>query len=46
LPSFHVATRLNSQNTNETELINEVWHIKLFINVGICNWHKWNFDLT
>ena len=27
LPSFQLATRLNSQNTNETEFINELWHI-------------------
>ena len=26
-PSFQLATRLNSQNTNETEFINELWHI-------------------
>jgi len=25
LPSFHLATPLNSQNTNETEFINELW---------------------
>ena len=27
LLSFQLATRLNSQNTNETEFINEIWHI-------------------
>jgi len=34
LPSFQLATRLNSQNTNETEFINELWHINLFMNIG------------
>ena len=46
LPSFQFATRLNSQNTNETEFINELWHINLFMNIGISNWHNRNFDLT
>jgi hypothetical protein len=45
LPSFKLAKRLNSQNTNETEFINELWHI-LFINIGMSNWHNWSFDLT
>ena len=27
LPSFHFATRFNSQNANETEIIYEFWHI-------------------
>ena len=40
LPSFQVATRLASQNTNETAFINEYWHINLFMNIGISNWHK------
>ena len=46
LHSFHLATRLNSQNTNETEFINELLNINLFMNIGISNWHNWNFDLT
>jgi len=29
LHSFQIATRLNSQNTNETEFIKELWHINL-----------------
>jgi len=37
LPSFQLATRLNSQNTNETEFINEIWHINLYMNIGISN---------
>jgi len=40
LPSFYLATRLNSQNTNETEFINEHLHINLFMNIGISNWHN------
>jgi len=46
LPSFHLATRLNCQNTNETEFINELWHINYFMNIGISNWHNRRFDLT
>ena len=34
------ATRLNSQNKNESAFINELWHINLFMNIGISNWHK------
>ena len=45
-PSFQLATRLNSQNTNETEFINELWLINLFMIIGISNWHNWSFDLT
>jgi len=46
LPSFQLATRLNSQNRNETEFIIEISHINLCMNIGISNWHNWNFDLT
>ena len=38
LPSFQLPTWLNSQNTNETEFINELWHINLYMNIGISNW--------
>jgi len=37
LPSFQLATRLNSQNTNETVFIIERWHINFFMNIGISN---------
>ena len=46
LPSLQLATRLNSQNTNESEFINERCHINMFMNIGISNWHNWNFDFT
>jgi len=46
LLSFQLATRLNSQNNNETVFINELFHINLFINIGNSNWHNWSFDLT
>jgi len=46
LPSFQLATRLNSQNTNENGFINDHWHINLFMNIGISNCHNWSFDLT
>jgi len=39
LLSFQFATRLNSQNTNESEFINELQHINIFMNIGISNWH-------
>jgi len=44
--SFHFATRLNLQNTNETEFINAFWDINLLMNIRISNWHNWSFDLT
>jgi len=41
LPSFQLATRLNSQNRNETEFMNELWHFNLYMNSEIfttrCN---------
>jgi len=37
LHSFLLARRLNSQNTNETDFINELWHINLYMNIGISN---------
>jgi len=35
LPSFQLATRLYSQNTNESSFMNELWHINLYMNIGI-----------
>jgi hypothetical protein len=46
LPSFRVATGLNSQNTNKAEFSKQLWHINLFMNIGISNWHNWRFELT
>ena len=46
LPSFQLATRLNSQNTYETEVINGLWDINLYTNIGISNWHNWSFGST
>ena len=46
MPSFQLATRLNSKKRIEIEFINETWHIKLYMNIGISNWHNWRFDLT
>jgi len=45
LPSFQVSTRLNSDNTNETEFINETRHINLIMNICISNWFNWSFGL-
>jgi hypothetical protein len=44
LPSFQLVTRMNSQNRNETVFINVLWHINLYLNTGISNWHNWSFD--
>ena len=46
LASFYLAKRLNSQTTNETEFINELWHINLIMNFRNSNCHNWSFDLT
>ena len=46
LPSFQIATRLNSQNRCETDIINELWHINLYMNIGISSWHNWSFYPT
>ena len=46
LHSFQQTIRLNSQITNETQFINERWHINLFMNIGSSNWHNRSFDLT
>ena len=45
-PSFQLAIWLNSQNKNETEFINELWHINLYMSIGISNWHNWIFEPT
>jgi len=45
LLSFQPTTRLNSQNTNETQFINERLHINSFMNICISNWHNWSFEL-
>jgi len=45
LPSFQLATRLHSQNTNETVFNNELWHINLFMNIVTSIWHNRSFDL-
>jgi cytochrome c oxidase assembly factor CtaG len=37
LPSFQLATRLNSQNTNETDNINELLSTNLFMYIGNSN---------
>ena len=34
LLSFQLITRLHSRNTNETEFINEIWHISSFMKTG------------
>ena len=43
LPSLQLATRLHSQNRNETEFNNEHWHINLYMNIGNSHRHNWNF---
>ena len=44
LPSLELATRSSSQNRKETEFINELWLINLYMNIGISNWSNWIFD--
>ena len=44
--SFHHASQLNSQNRNETEIFNEIWHINLNKDICNSNWHNWSFDPT
>jgi len=46
LHSYQFATRLNSQNRRETEIMNETLHINMYMNIGISNWNNWSFDLT
>jgi hypothetical protein len=46
LPSFQLVTPINSQNRNETDFINVVCLIILYMNIGISNWHHWSFDPT
>ena len=41
LPSLQLATRFNSQKTNETGFINELWHINMFMIISISNWQNW-----
>ena len=43
---FQLATRLNTQNRNETGFINGLWHINFYKNIGSSNWHNWSFDHT
>jgi len=44
LQSFQLVTLTNSQKRIETEFINVFWQIILYMNIGISNWHNWNFD--
>jgi hypothetical protein len=44
LPSFQLVTRINSQNRNESEFINVIGIIILYMNIGISNWYNWSFD--
>jgi len=43
---FQLATRLNSQNTYETVIHNEIWHINLYMTIGTSKWHNWSYDPT
>ena len=46
LPSFQLVTRINSENRNETEFINVLWHTNFYTNFGISNRHNWSFYPT
>ena len=41
-----LATLFNPQNSNDTEFINVLCHINLYMNIGISNWYNWIFDPT
>ena len=43
---FLLTIWLNSQNTYEIEIYNELWHINLYMNIGNSNWHIWSIDPT
>jgi len=46
LRSFLLVTRINSQNSNDIEFINVLWHFILYMNIGNSNWHNWSFHFT
>jgi hypothetical protein len=35
---------IKKQNTNETQFINAIWHINLYMNIRNSNWHNWIYD--
>ena len=41
---FQLFTLLNSQITYEIEILSELWHINLYMNIRITNWHIWSID--
>jgi len=43
---FKLATRLNSQKTIESVIHNDIWHIKLYMNIGISNCNNWSYNRT
>jgi len=43
LPSFQIAKPLNSPNRYESGVINELWPINFYMNIGISNWNNWSF---
>ena len=38
------AKHLNLQNPYENEIHDEIWHINLFMDISIPNWHIWIID--
>jgi hypothetical protein len=46
LHTFLLATLLNSQNSYETVFHNEIWHINLYMYIGISNCHNWRNEPT
>jgi len=41
---FQLVTRLNSNNSKETLIRNELCQFKLYMNTRISNWHIWSID--
>ena len=44
LSLFQLVTILKSQNTYERDILSELWHINLYTNIRITNWHIWSID--
>ena len=44
LPSYQLVTRLIFSEQKWNKFINELWHINLYMNISISNWHNSIFD--
>jgi len=46
LPLTLRAAQLNSQNSYEIDIHNEIWHSNLYMNIGMSDWLIWSIDPT